>query len=90
MPLLSEISDDLRPKHVGYGLPCANCRAYYTADLAACPICGSRERVPANAEEVRRKCRTTLSTTTRAPGSLQPKALKEAWASFGKEGEMRR
>lgn len=30
---------------VGCGLPCAKCRAYYPADLHACPICESRERV---------------------------------------------
>ncbi len=90
MPLGPEISDDLRPKHVGYGLPCVNCRAYYAANLAVCPVCGCPERVPANAEEVRRKCRTTLSTTTRAPGGFQPKALHEAWAAFGKEVEIRR
>ena len=25
-------------KAVGYGLPCANCRAYYPADIASCPV----------------------------------------------------
>ena len=54
MPLASEISDNLQEKHIGYGLPCANCRAYYTADLEVCPICGCRERVPADGEDVRR------------------------------------
>lgn len=29
----------------GYGMPCAKCRAYYPADMAACPICHARERV---------------------------------------------
>ena len=33
------------PKRIGYGLPCANCRSYYAADLTACPICQSKERV---------------------------------------------
>ena len=33
------------PKHVGYGLPCAKCKTYYAADLAACPICKSPQRV---------------------------------------------
>lgn len=32
----------------GYGLPCANCGTYYTADLNACPVCQSTERVAAN------------------------------------------
>jgi hypothetical protein len=30
----------------GYGLPCAKCRTYYAANLAACPVCKSPERVP--------------------------------------------
>ena len=30
---------------VGYGMPCANCRAYYPADMDSCPICKSRDRV---------------------------------------------
>ena len=33
------------PKAIGYGLPCSRCRAYYPADMAACPICKSAERV---------------------------------------------
>lgn len=50
-PAISHLS---QPKHVGYGLPCANCRAYYLADLSACPICGCRERVPANGGDLHR------------------------------------
>ena len=37
----------LRP--VRYGLPCANCHAYYAADLEACPLCHSADRVPPSA-----------------------------------------
>jgi hypothetical protein len=33
------------PRHSGYGLPCAKCKTYYAADLAACPICKSPQRV---------------------------------------------
>jgi hypothetical protein len=33
------------PKHTGYGLPCARCRTYYAADLAACPVCHYVQRV---------------------------------------------
>jgi len=29
----------------GYGLPCAKCRKYYAANLSACPVCKSAERV---------------------------------------------
>jgi len=36
---------DLKP--IGYGLPCAKCRSYYPANLTACPICRSNERVSA-------------------------------------------
>lgn len=35
-------------KPVGFGLPCSSCRAYYPADLHACPLCKSAERVSAN------------------------------------------
>ena len=34
---------------VGYGLPCSRCRAYYPADMTACPICKSPQRVSASA-----------------------------------------
>jgi hypothetical protein len=37
------------PKAIGYGLPCARCRAYYPADMTACPICKTAERVSAAA-----------------------------------------
>jgi hypothetical protein len=32
-------------RQVGYGLPCAKCRRYFSADLDACPICNGRDRV---------------------------------------------
>jgi hypothetical protein len=38
-----------RNDRVGLGLPCANCRIYYRADLDACPVCRCRERVSATA-----------------------------------------
>lgn len=41
--------DSQKVRRVGYGLPCAHCRAYYAADLAACPYCGSADRVTASA-----------------------------------------
>ena len=56
MPVFSQISMDGKTKQVGYGLPCANCRAYYGADLTSCPICGSAERVPANGTDLDRLC----------------------------------
>jgi hypothetical protein len=33
------------PRRIGYGLPCAQCKTYYAADLASCPICTSPQRV---------------------------------------------
>ncbi len=45
----AETPAEVTHKAVGYGLPCSHCRAYYPADLAACPICQSTERVAASA-----------------------------------------
>jgi hypothetical protein len=39
--------NSLAPKQVGYGLPCAHCKTYYTSDLPACPVCKSPQRVSA-------------------------------------------
>src|SRR5271169_628493 len=32
-------------RSAGFGLPCANCRLYYPANLDACPGCNSKQRV---------------------------------------------
>jgi hypothetical protein len=40
-------------KSIGYGLPCSRCRAYYPADMKACPICKSTERVSPTAVAAR-------------------------------------
>jgi hypothetical protein len=42
-----------RAKSIGYGLPCSRCRAYYPADMSACPICRSTERVSPTAVAAR-------------------------------------
>jgi len=39
-----------RTRKVLYGLPCAQCKIYYSADLLVCPVCQCRERVPARAD----------------------------------------
>lgn len=39
-------SGRFEPRSVRYGLPCANCRAYYPAALTVCPVCQCTERVP--------------------------------------------
>src|SRR5262244_182524 len=46
------------PRPVRYGLPCISCRTYYSADLASCPVCESRERIPAHASEHPDKIKT--------------------------------
>ena len=33
------------PRRLGYGLPCAKCKLYYSASLSACPVCKNSERV---------------------------------------------
>jgi len=32
-------------KPIGYGLPCAKCRKYYSAALSECPVCKSTDRM---------------------------------------------
>lgn len=32
------------PGLIRYGLPCVNCKLYYSAELAVCPICGCGAR----------------------------------------------
>jgi hypothetical protein len=46
----STVAPALEPgaaRNIGYGMPCAQCRAYYPADMNACPICKSKERLSA-------------------------------------------
>ena len=35
----------VEPRFILYGLPCADCRLYYPANLKVCPVCSSVERV---------------------------------------------
>jgi hypothetical protein len=55
-------------KQVGYGLPCADCGAYYPSDIDACPICKSPERVSPNASNVAPST-TALPTPPLATGA---------------------
>jgi hypothetical protein len=45
MPQGSALDTASEKKAVGYGLPCSRCHAYYPADMNACPICKSPDRV---------------------------------------------
>ena len=48
LPRVSAPEIPSEKKSVGYGLPCSHCHAYYPADMRACPICKSPERVSPN------------------------------------------
>ncbi|HET9406395.1 MAG TPA: hypothetical protein VFO39_04095 [Candidatus Sulfotelmatobacter sp.] len=58
-------------KPAGYGLPCAKCRRYYSADLEACPLCDSRERVSALAP------RASVTPAPAAPDPMPDAAALE-------------
>jgi hypothetical protein len=61
---------DVMPRSIGYGMPCAKCRAYYPADMQACPICKSRERVAPTAVP-------PLPTTAATPQAVEATLLAE-------------
>jgi hypothetical protein len=63
------------PKQVGYGMPCANCKTYYAADLKACPVCKGGERVSPAAVPAR-------STVPAAELCPDPVALEEERERF--------
>ncbi len=56
--MLREWQGPLKP--ILFGLPCARCRAYYDAELKACPICACPERVSATV------CKVPIRATARA------------------------
>ena len=62
-----------RAQAVGIGLPCANCKTYFAADLPACPVCKGKQRVSA-AEP--------LTTVTPAEQLPDPKQLEEERERF--------
>jgi len=66
------------PKQAGYGMPCANCKTYYAADLKACPVCKTAERVSPAAAPVR----ASLLTNEVCP---DPVALEEERERFLRE-----
>jgi hypothetical protein len=43
--VVAGVPAELGPRRVGYGLPCAKCKTYYAADLSACPVCKTQDRV---------------------------------------------
>ena len=69
---------DSSPKLVGYGLPCAKCRTYYAANLYACPVCKTSERMSPTAAPVR----ATAAASAPLP---DPAALEEEREKFLQE-----
>jgi hypothetical protein len=63
------------PKQVGYGMPCANCKTYYAADLKMCPVCKAGERVSPAAVPLR----STIASSELCP---DPVALEEERERF--------
>jgi hypothetical protein len=43
--LTGTVNPSVHGRAIRYGLPCANCRIYYSAELMACPFCKCKERV---------------------------------------------
>jgi hypothetical protein len=72
------IQEGARKKPVGYGLPCSKCRTYYPADLNACPICKSTERVAVTAL----KLSTPLAQADESP---DPELLEQERERFLRE-----
>ena len=63
------------PKQAGYGMPCANCKTYYAADLKACPVCKAGERLSPAAVPMR----STISPSEVCPDLV---ALEEERERF--------
>ena len=49
--LRNAVRHDAKAQHqsTGFGMPCSNCRLYYSANLDVCPACNSKERVSPSA-----------------------------------------
>jgi hypothetical protein len=72
------LGPQIGPKQTGYGMPCANCKTYYAADLKACPVCKTGERLSPAAVPVR-------STIAPAEVCPDPVALEEERERFLRE-----
>jgi hypothetical protein len=69
------VAPQIVPKQSGYGMPCANCKTYYAADLKICPVCKGGERLSPTAVPVR----STVSPAEQCP---DPVALEEERERF--------
>jgi hypothetical protein len=61
------------PKQTGYGMPCANCKTYYAADVKGCPVCKSEERLSPSAVPVR----STVAAAELCPDPVELEAERE-------------
>ena len=64
-------------RRIGYGLPCANCRTYYAADLQVCPYCGCPERLapsaaPTPATDLKQELENLRAEIAQAIGEAVP------------------
>jgi len=68
-------------KPLRYGLPCANCKIYYAAELNFCPVCDCAERVPADESERAGRFDRTVTKTSYARSSNFTKSILsgQAW-----------
>jgi hypothetical protein len=57
-------------KRVGYGLPCAKCGMYYTADQSSCPQCRTTERVTARAASLPSVTPAVVPSAAGMPGAI--------------------
>ena len=64
-------------KPVGYGLPCSRCHAYYPADMHACPICKSPERVSPNSPVIHTTATVAVPPATAQIDDDRERFLKE-------------
>lgn len=67
----------LETKAVGYGLPCSYCHAYYPADMHACPICKSPERVSPTEPVIHSTIASTSQPATAPIDDDRERFLKE-------------
>jgi RNA polymerase subunit RPABC4/transcription elongation factor Spt4 len=65
---INHTADAQTPRRAGFGLPCASCKTYYSADLKACPVCKASERVSAVVAPARKiAAESTISDPQETP-----------------------
>src|ERR1700758_4352357 len=72
-------------KPAGYGLPCAKCKTYYLANLSACPICKSTERVSPVVVVPQRK--RAEATQDRPSDDMQQNILRDLKSQLSAESQ---